>query len=339
MTMTESYRNPDRPAPNPSPTPNPNPSPVSGRGGNPDGPTPNPTPTPGAPALPIIDGSNPVVPPPVEPTIDSSALAYLRGLLESWGLGSLTDWAYGLLVDDRSADEIVQQLRDRQEYKDRFKAIIQRRDAGLPAISEAEVLDYERTARGMFRAAGLPDGFYDSPDDYTALLVADVSASELQTRIQDGFVRVANADPSIRAYFAEAFGADGDGALAAAFLDPGRALPLLQRQVAAAELGGLGANFGFEIGTGRALETVTRTGPMSQDQIAGGFQRLAQVRPVFQETLSERDDYTAAGEGLDFAFDTGSAERIRGRIQQRLAVLGGGSGRVAQGQRGLLGNR
>lgn len=273
--------------------------------------------------------------------VDQGAKAYLEQLLGQWGLGSLADWAYRMLTEDRSEDEIIQLLRQRNEYKDRFKAIVQRVAAGLPALSEADVLNYENTARGLFRSSGLPPGFYDDPDDFVDLLVKDVSSAELQTRIEDGFVRVTSADPSIRAVFGEWFGASGDAALASIFLDPARALPALQRQVATAEIGGVSRNFGFGFSQGAAAGLAARLGGRTDiGGISQGFERLASVRPVFQETVSRRergDDLLAEGAGADFAFGTGDGERVRARIRQRVSELSGGSGRVASSQRGLIG--
>lgn len=273
----------------------------------------------------------------------ADASAYLRDLLARYGLESLTDWMLDLIRQGgEQVDEnvLIQQLRERPEYKTRFAAIEQRRQAGLPAISEADVLNYENTARQMFRAVGLPPGFYDQPEDFVDLLVKDVSPAELQGRIEDGWVRVAQQDPNVRAAFAEWFGPQSDAALAAVFLDPDKALPVLQKQVAAAEIGGLGRNFGFgDFTVDQALGVAAGNPGLSTSGVNQALGRLAAVRPVFSETASRRergDDLVAGREGLAYAFDTGDAERVRTRIRQRLAEFGGGS-RAASGQRGLVG--
>lgn len=307
------YRNqqPVRRAPNP-----PNPDPVTG--------TPDPT---------------AVEPPGSRP----NASGYLQGLLDSYGLGGLSDWLMEQIRLGVEEDEIIQGLRQQPLYKERFKAIEQRRLLGLPALSETEVIDYENTARGMFRSSGLPEGFYDQFDDFTAFLVNDVSIAELSSRVEDGYVRVANADPSIRAAWTEWFGSQqaGDAALAAIFLDHERALPLLQRQVAAAEIGGIARNFNFgDINQEQAFDLTGKLDPgVTRAEINRGMTRLAEVRPVFQETVSRRengDDLQAGREGLAYAFETGDAERVRNRIRQRLADFSGGT-KAAMSQRGMIG--
>jgi hypothetical protein len=270
---------------------------------------------------------------------ENGADAMVRELLRDFGLEDLTDELLRWIREglDPGSDEFYQRLRATERYQQRFRANEERRAAGLTVLSERQILDFENTARSMLRANGLPQGFYDDPDDFVTLLVNDVSPAELQTRIEDGYVRVAQ-HPEIRAVYGEWFGANGDSALAATFLDPQKALPLLEKEVAAAELGGVGRVFGFNVQQGDAFATATTAGPMSRDALNSGFQRLAQVRGLFQETLSERgDDLVAEREGLGFAFDVGDAERVRGRVRQRLADLSGGTGRVASGQRGMIG--
>lgn len=257
---------------------------------------------------------------------DEGGFAFLQRILDSYGLGELSGWARDQIIAGHSPDWVALELRNQPAFQRRFAAIVQRQQAGLNPISPEDVLTYETQARQLMRAAGMPPGFFDSPDDFVSLLVGDVSISEVADRINEGYIHVANEDPSVRQAFASMFGPDGDGALAAMFLDKDKALPTLLKQVAAAQFGGAGARFGFVIDRDTALKA---GGLGMAGQAQQGFSQLAQLRPLFDETISERTDLRAEKEGLDAVFDLGDgsgAAATRTRQKQRTADFGGSSG-------------
>ena len=95
------------------------------------------------------------------------------------GLAALVrQWAQ----EDKSAAWIQVNLRDTQQYKQRFPAmqtLIQRK----MAIDEATYIAQERAYNAVLKAADLPTGFYDGPEDYASLITGQVSAKELQDRV------------------------------------------------------------------------------------------------------------------------------------------------------------
>lgn len=271
--------------------------------------------------------------------------AYIADLFKRNGLPrSLANWAYGVLVEGASGTEMVQRMFQRPEFRSRFRALFefQRNFPDAPAISPADVLNYEAEAIARMRAAGFPPGFYDNFEDFIPIIAGGVSMSELAVRIEDGFERVNTAPRGVREAFANFFGPSGDAALAAFFVDRDRALPALRRQVRAAEVAGAGFNFGFTLTRGTALEIADAGFDFqgSQDR----FANLAQQAPLFQETVGEGqigEDLGELEEGVEAVFGLeGAGEALRAtnrRRQQRTAAFEGSGGAIGSPQTGAAG--
>lgn len=217
------------------------------------------------------------------------ALAYIQDQLATYGIGTpefaQKVWDFMVSTGTDDPNQIMLWLYEQPEFKQRFPAIEARRAAGLNAITPAQYLEYENQAHQLMRAAGMPPGFYDGNDDYTAFLVADVSIAELGARVEEGWARVSSAPLEVRQEFARYFGAEGDNALAAYFLDPERALPVLQGRVAQAEIAGAGAMYGVG-GLSQVLaQQIAGRGVGFTDALQG-FDQLSQLA-IFNETLGE----------------------------------------------------
>lgn len=266
----------------------------------------------------------------------NDAFARIQEVLTEYGLPSLANTVWRWIVDGRSESEVVQLLRDTAEFKSRFRAIEERKQAGLPAISPKEVLDYEKEARAILKRNGMPEGFYDSPDDFSKFLVGDVSLRELEERVVGAFTKIQMAPPSVRDKFSQFFGVTGEGGLAAFALDPDRATPLLLKQVAEAETAGIGKDFGFDFGRDVAGRLAERG--VSADQARQGFGQLQAVRPLFEETISEQQDLGALDAGVEAVFDLGGegAQQLERRRQER-AAAGAGRGGASTTRTGVSG--
>lgn len=270
-------------------------------------------------------------------TEQNDAFAYISELLTQYGLGSLASWAWDQIVNGHSSEQVVQSLRQQPEYAQRFPAMALRRAAGLNAISEGEYVSYERQAQQLMRAAGMPPGFWDQPEDFARLIGNDVSVNELNQRITNAYIRVAQAPTEVRDAFSEFFGVDGDVAFAAYFLDPDRAAPLLDKAVTEAEIAGTGRRFGVGIGqdmAGRLAEIGINLGSSQQ-----GFAQLAGQSALFRESVSERDDLRIEREGVAAAFgtDAEAAGKVARRKEERQAAFSGSNQQAGATQRGLSG--
>lgn len=260
----------------------------------------------------------------------TTAADILRDLLRQYGLDSLTTWAMDALARGLSGTQVEQEMRQQPAFIARFPAISERERLGLPAISPAEILANERQYAQIMRNNGMPPSFYDQPEDFTRLLVADKSPAEVQTLVEDGFTRVRQAPPEVRTAFRDYFGVDGDSALAAFFLDPERARPALMKMATQAEIGGAGRQFGFAVSADTAGRIAETTGGQGAAQTFG---QLAETKPLFDATVTEAPSLTAAKEGVAAAFglDAQSRDAVRKRQEERQAQFSGFGGRSGIG--------
>ena len=187
--------------------------------------------------------------------------------------------------------------------------------------------------------SGLPAGFYDDPTDFANFIARDVSPAEVQTRVNEGFRAVSEASPQVVAQMKELYGVD-EGGLAAYFLDPDRATPILQRQARAAQIATEGLRqAGIQL-TATAAEGLSRElGADAQGQAAAGFRQLAQQQglatPIMagEEAISQEEQIGAA-----FGTNEAARQRIETRRRRRQAEFEAGGG-FAAGQAGMAGLR
>lgn len=263
----------------------------------------------------------------------------VTAMLTEAGLADLIPWYRQKLTEGASAAEIAILIQEQPAFKNRFKSIEARKNLGLPALSPQEVLAYEQQARGLMRASGLPTGFWDHYDDYSELLIQDVSLSELGERIEAGYARVMNSAPELRNAFFGFYGVRGPDMLAAYFLDPDKAVPLLQQQVEAAGIGGVGSNFGFDLSRSRSEYLVQNQ--VNQGMARQAFMNLTEISGLFNETFSEgasgAPDLQLENQGLDAALGlSGEAmTMLERRRQQRVAQFSGSMGGALGGQAGF----
>lgn len=199
-------------------------------------------------------------------------------------LATLVAWGKGEIIRGNSNTQIALDLYERPEFIKRFPAIHARQVAGLPPISVAEYLSMERSYSELERAAGIPVNFAD----YDKLIAADVSPAEYSDRINKGYLAVAQSDPTVVKAFQDFYGVT-QGHLAAYFLDPKNATPLLEQKAVSAQIGGASALSGFQgPGQPKTPEGVTADEALrlaklgvTQPQAQQGFQQLSHERQLY----------------------------------------------------------
>lgn len=265
------------------------------------------------------------------------ALAKLTVILNQYGLGSLADWVRQKLVDGASDSTILLELYDQPAFKARFPAIAARREQGMNAMTPAEILAYETQAQQLFHMAGLPASFGD-PANVQKLIGENVSIAELSARIENGYLKVANAPKAVTDAFRKYFGVNGHNAMVALFLDPQNSLPELEKMAMTAYVGGIGSTFGVNLAMQRAKQ-VADTG-LSEAAIWAGFRQLDTLSPLFAETLAEATDFTKEQEGVGAVFGTepGQEAKLDQRRRTRVNAMGGsGQGGALSTERGVIG--
>jgi hypothetical protein len=266
----------------------------------------------------------------------------VTSLLSQYGLGELEPLIEQWIRDGRTLDEFELGLYDRTTEQGKvvdrlYPEMRQRTEQGRAPMSIGQIRDFRDSARALFRSAGLPEGFYDEPEDFAAFIVGDVSVSELGQRIQDGYVAVASAPPEVRQQMRDLYGVD-EGGLVAYFLDPNRAQPLLERQVAAARIGGAAVRTGYGALSLEQAERLAGLG-VNEGEAQQGLGQLAGAQELFLTLPGEGGTGISTDEQLDATFggNAMAARRIARKQRQRQTPFeqGGGFTSSSEGFEGI----
>lgn len=252
------------------------------------------------------------------------AFMALESMFKQYGLGSLAGKIYDYVKNGYSADTISLLLQDTKEYKTRFAANDARIKAGLPVLSAADYINTENSYRQFLRSSGLPAGFYDSNSDFTDWLSKGVSPTEVQSRVDLATQATALANP----YYKKALNQIGidDGHLAAYFLDSGRALPILQKSAATAQIGAAALQQGLTFNKTYAEELATSgvTAAQAQQgysQVANELQSMKELGNIYGSAWTQ-----AESEGSVFGTSAAATAKKAGLINQEKGAFSGASG-------------
>ena len=271
---------------------------------------------------------------------ERNAYSALLSQFTRLGLGTLAPKILQFIQNGFGPDTITLLLQDTPEYKTRFAANDARIKAGLPVLNPGEYLAVEQSFRDIMQSAGLPRGFYDTPEALTDLIAKAVSPKELNDRVTLASDYLYNAPQETKQALVDYYGLD-QGHLLAHILDPTAAAPLIQKQYRTAQIGGAAAGQGFNIDVNNAgnLAEAGITGQQAQQ----GFQQIG----GFLATGEKLGDIYGEQYGLDQAEaetfgTTGAAqagEQRRRLASQERAAFGGNSGvgSSSLGQRGPAG--
>jgi hypothetical protein len=247
---------------------------------------------------------------PEEQAKRKSAYDLLMEEFTRYGLGGLVENIKGLVQENVSPSEFTLRLRQTDAYKKRFAANAQRIAQGLGAISEAEYIGLEDQYQNIMRQYGLPDTYYTKGDmgrqeGFEKFIASDISAVELEDRIQTAQNRVINANPEVSKALKEFYPDITNGDILAYTLDPKNAIKNIQRKVTAAEIGGAAMAQGLQTGLNRA-EELAGFG-VTKEQAQQGYQTVAEVAPrgsmlsdIYKEspygqTQAEQEVFNLAG--------------------------------------------
>ena len=250
----------------------------------------------------------------------------MAAVLNTYGLGELTEYVYGLIareeVNLNNPDAIIFALREQPAYQRRFAGNAARLRAGLSELSPADYIGLENQYRETLRSNGLPANFYDQPDDFKTFIEGDVSNSELNERVQQGYRAVADADPAVKEQMRTLYGVS-EGQLAAYFLDPQRTAPLLTRQAQAAQIAARGLEQGGMQLTGQFAENLAARG-ITEQQARAGFAEVGGLGELKQTLAGETALSDEQLAGAAFGIDVASQQELERKRRRRTAEFAGG---------------
>jgi len=231
----------------------------------------------------------------------------------------------------------MNQIRQTQAYKDRFKGLLSLQQKGVTDIAnEADYINFETQYRQVFRDAGLQDflGAAGSTTERDAIarLAGDfsISVNEVRDRVADAQRVVADTPQSVREAFQRFYNVD-PSMLVQYVLDPTKTSTEINRRANAAIVGGLATGQGLTFGAGvseRIGQTLSGGGDLSQSMVEPQLTGIAEVQRATGRLASlERsvlsDEETALAE-LDL--DIEAKEKIKGLQSRERARFGGTSG-------------
>jgi len=264
------------------------------------------------------------------------AKSFLRGLLETYGLSSLSGEVDRLVGETTNELVIAQRLRETQQYKDRFKGLLGLQQRGVTDIrNEAEYLNLESQYRQVFREAGLRDylGTSGTQSEYDSIakIVGDFSLSvnEVRDRVTDAQRVVAETPQEVRDSLQRFYGID-PSLLTQYVLDPENTTTEIQRRANAAIVGGYAERAGLEFGAGvseRIGEFLGGERDIRGTQIEPQLTEIADIQRSTQRLAEiEQGDLSAETSALSaLNLDEGARRRVRTLQSRERARFGGRS--------------
>lgn len=266
------------------------------------------------------------------------AKAYLSGILDQYGLGSLSGQIESLIDNwGTNVNVIAERLRQTEPYKQRFKGLITMQGKGIPDIrNEAEYLALESQYRQVFREAGLSNYLGDAGTqgeyDSIAKLVGDFSLSvnEVKDRVTDAQRVVAETPQEVRDSLQRYYNVS-PGDLTAYVLDPTRAATDIQRKANAAIVGGYATRAGLDFGAGvseRVGELLGGERDIMGTQIEPQLTQIAGTQRATERLAKlERGTLTAEETALaELDLDAIAKQKVKGLQSRERARFGGTSG-------------
>lgn len=252
----------------------------------------------------------------------TSAQALINATLQRYGLQSLSTWAWARYRAGDSIEEIMLEMRNTREYRERFPAMADLSKRGL-AFSEEAYIQFEQGVRNLSSQFGLPMNLYGSRSYVADLLSNDVALTEVQARMQLAQAASTTAPIESRRAMQRLYGTT-PGQWASIWMETDRTLPELEKQFAAATLAGevTIANLGD---ISRTMAERLVEGGISREQARQGLSRASQDlgRRLPGESSSLSSDQLVGG-ALGLGGD--ATRKFEQRVRQRVASFAGGGG-------------
>jgi hypothetical protein len=263
-------------------------------------------------------------------TRQRAIIGTLRAAFADYGLGDLFPEIERYARQDLTEGAILLELRKTQAYKNRFPAMEALARKGR-VLTEGEYIAFERNAAQLERAYGLPAGMLDNRATIGELLTNEVSGRELEERVTLAAAGAFQTSQEMRDTFQRFYGI-GSGGLTAYFLDPEKALPLLNKQFVSSQIGAEAAMQDITIESRLAEELVTSG--VDQARAREGFGQVRQLRGLSAGRGDVASQEQLIGASLQGQQD--AAESVRRVQAARVGRFQQGGGAIAS-QQGVTG--
>jgi hypothetical protein len=257
------------------------------------------------------------------------AFVALETLFNTYGLGSLVNNIFNFIQQGYSQDTITLLLQQTPQYQQRFAGNAERVKNGLSVLSPADYLATEASYYQVVQSAGLPKSFYDQPSDWVQWIGNDVSPTEVQSRVQMAQTATEQAPTDL----VQALGQMGvpQSSLVAYFLDDTKALPVIQTQFNAAQIGAAALRNNLVMDPGRATQFANMG--ISLDQANTAYQQIGATLPTLEELGKVYNQNFTQQTAENAAFlGSGSAQLQEQQLSsQEKATFSGNVGAAGQG--------
>ena len=216
---------------------------------------------------------------PVISTDTQDAYALIQGEFAQWGLGDLATILQKDMAANIGPNQAVLDIRNSDAYKARFAGNFTRQAAGLNMLTEAEYLAMENSYSNLFNQYGTKT--LANKTQFATLIGNDVSATELNNRLDLAVNQVQQADPTVLNTLKQYYPTVSNSDLVSYFLAPTETLPMLQQQVGTAQVGAAAAQQGLS-DTQQRAQQLQQLG-VSYSQAQTGYGKIAEVLPASQK--------------------------------------------------------
>jgi hypothetical protein len=288
--------------------------------------------------------------------------------IQQWVVGQITNLAAQNMSTAQIGEQIGIELQApvgsssdplttaaQQAFSNLYPGMAIRKANGLPPITVAQYQglqdSYYQAASAvgitpaMLNSIALPGG--GAGDAVGQLIGNDVSATELTSRLQNGYNAAVNANPEtmrlLQEYYPTVFPqgtagqAPGTGALLAYYLNPKNTVTTLENQITAAQIGTEGVNSQFG-GIPVAQAQKLQQAGVTQSTARTTFNSLAKLTP-FENTLPGTQSPNAMmtqSQLIDYGFFGANQQLLENVESNRKAPFSGGGGYAATAK-GIVG--
>ena len=220
-----------------------------------------------------------------ERAVKADAFALIKDTMKAYGftdneLAALTAFAETQIVDpDIGPNQGILNMKALPVYQARFAGNQTRIKAGKNALSEADYLAQENAYGEYMKAYGVQS--LGTRDQFATLIGNDVSATELNKRLNLAVDRVKNSDPEILKQLKTYYPSITDADLVTYFLKPADALPDLEKKVATSEISAaaVGQGFAADMTGAEGLQAFGVT----REKALSGYQDIKTVLPLSEK--------------------------------------------------------